>query len=118
MIGELSVMSVYYPSIIIMYTGRLAFSQVMDLIPIRTFRRCVERYTIDESYFFAKLNRKVRQGSWGRIRCPGAHAVTEKDKQPSQNKFDHDAGSKGSRFCLKAEPDHLLRIEAEGSDTH
>jgi Domain of unknown function (DUF4372) len=27
-----------------MYTGKIIFSQVMDLIPTRTFRRCVERY--------------------------------------------------------------------------
>jgi len=30
-----------------MYTGKLVFSQVMDLIPLRTFRRCVERYRGD-----------------------------------------------------------------------
>ena len=27
-----------------MYTGKLIFSQVMDLMPIRTFRQCVDRY--------------------------------------------------------------------------
>jgi len=27
-----------------MYTGRLIFSQVMDFMPIHTFRRCVQRY--------------------------------------------------------------------------
>jgi len=27
-----------------MYTGRLIFSQVMDYMPIHTFRRCVQRY--------------------------------------------------------------------------
>ena len=30
-----------------MYTGKLVFSQVMDQMPIRTFRRCVERYQGD-----------------------------------------------------------------------
>jgi len=30
-----------------MYTGKLVFSQIMDLIPIRTFRKCVERYQGD-----------------------------------------------------------------------
>ena len=28
-----------------MYTGRLIFSQIMDYLPIRTFRRCVQRYS-------------------------------------------------------------------------
>ena len=27
-----------------MYTGRLIFSQVMDFMPLHTFRRCVQRY--------------------------------------------------------------------------
>jgi hypothetical protein len=30
-----------------MYTGKLVFSQVMDLMPIRTFRQCVDRYQGD-----------------------------------------------------------------------
>lgn len=30
-----------------MYTGKLVFSQVMDLMPVRTFRQCVERYQGD-----------------------------------------------------------------------
>ena len=30
-----------------MYTGKLVFSQVMDLMPIRAFRQCVERYQGD-----------------------------------------------------------------------
>ena len=28
-----------------MYTGRLIFSQIMDYLPIHTFRRCVQRYS-------------------------------------------------------------------------
>ena len=35
-----------------MYTGRLVFSQVMDYLPIHTFRRCVQRY---------RGNHKVKQ---------------------------------------------------------
>ena len=27
-----------------MYSGRLVFSQVMDHLPMKTFRRCVQRY--------------------------------------------------------------------------
>ena len=27
-----------------MYSGRLVFSQVMDYLPMKTFRRCVHRY--------------------------------------------------------------------------
>lgn len=30
-----------------MYTGKLVFSQVMDLLPLRSFRQCVERYQGD-----------------------------------------------------------------------
>ena len=30
-----------------MYTGRLIFSQLMDHLPMPTFRRCVERYQGD-----------------------------------------------------------------------
>jgi len=32
-----------------MYTGKLIFSQVMDLMPIHTFRRCVARYQGDRN---------------------------------------------------------------------
>ena len=32
-----------------MYTGKLIFSQVMDLMPIHTFRRCVARYQGDSN---------------------------------------------------------------------
>jgi len=28
----------------VMYSGRLVFSQVMDHLPMKTFRRCVQRY--------------------------------------------------------------------------
>lgn len=27
-----------------MYTGELVFSQVMDHLPMHTFRRCIQRY--------------------------------------------------------------------------
>ena len=27
-----------------MFTGKLAFAQVMDFLPLHTFRRCVQRY--------------------------------------------------------------------------
>lgn len=30
-----------------MHVGKLVFSQVMDLVPVRTFRQCVERYQGD-----------------------------------------------------------------------
>ena len=30
-----------------MYAGKLVFSQVMDLVPVRTFRQCVTRYQGD-----------------------------------------------------------------------
>ena len=32
-----------------MYTGKLIFSQVMDFMPMHTFRRCVARYQGDRN---------------------------------------------------------------------
>lgn len=37
-----------------MYTGKLVISQVMDFVPLHTFRRCVARYQGD--YKVKKLN--------------------------------------------------------------
>ena len=32
------------PGFATMFTGKLAFAQVMDFLPLHTFRRCVQRY--------------------------------------------------------------------------
>ena len=34
----------FQPRIRTMFTGKLAFAQVMDFLPLHTFRRCVQRY--------------------------------------------------------------------------
>ena len=40
-------------------------------------------------------------------------SIAEKNKQPSTNQLNHDTGSKGSCFRLKAKVNHFFRIKAE-----
>jgi hypothetical protein len=42
-----------------MYSGKLIFSQVMDFMPLHTFRRCVVRYQGNSEPFLGELNETV-----------------------------------------------------------
>ena len=74
-----------------MYTGRLIFSQLMDHLPMPTFRRCVERYQGDR---WVKSFRCVEH-----YRCMAFAQLTYRESVNGGAKRDHLGGVRRDRLA-------------------